>query len=472
MSKPAFTIRPYKSTARPHLKYVVRGKIQGHPRVRKFFESKAEAETFARIRNQELMNQGAAHVAFPDWLRVMAQRCNERLSAIGKTLDDATDAFIAQFSINRVSIPLAQLFDECEAAKRKAGLSDNYCRRFRYLKTRFAAAFPGKLASEITRKDVSGWLTNGLDGLSPKSKNHQRIALMTAFKYAIDREYVRENPVIGTETFKLVQHEIGILTPEQLTKLLSVADPRVLPALAINAFAGIRVAEVARLEWKDIDLDGGYITVRAVHAKSAQRRIVKIQPCLDAWLRPFVKSSGKVITSWKTFDMLKRKSHRAAGLNWQQNAPRHSFASYHLAMFKNAAELALEMGHRHTGLIFAHYREVVRPGEAAKYFAITPQAMLKAGIEIAAFTPQAYHWYREPSLQQWNNGEYWVVYLHDRHRNRKLFKKQSDAQALCDQLNARDLATELKREALEITPNVVQMFGASGAPAAAAAAAS
>jgi len=44
------------------------------------------------------------------------------------------------------------------------------------------------------------------------------------------------------------------------------------------------------------------------------------------------------------------------------NALRHSFASCHLAHFKDAAVLALETGHTDSGMIFDHYREA---GEAA-----------------------------------------------------------------------------------------------------------
>jgi len=45
--------------------------------------------------------------------------------------------------------------------------------------------------------------------------------------------------------------------------------------------------------------------------------------------------------------------------HWPHNALRHSFASYHLARFKDAAALALEMGHTTTTMIFKHYRQVV-----------------------------------------------------------------------------------------------------------------
>jgi integrase len=63
----------------------------------------------------------------------------------------------------------------------------------------------------------------------------------------------------------------------------------------------------------------------------------------------------------------------AAGImEWPDNALRHSFASYHLAHFKNAAATALELGHHDSRITFAHYRELVKPKEAERYWNIRP----------------------------------------------------------------------------------------------------
>ena len=48
------------------------------------------------------------------------------------------------------------------------------------------------------------------------------------------------------------------------------------------------------------------------------------------------------------------------------------FASYHLAHFKDAASTALELGHHYSRITFAHYRELVKPKEAERYWDITP----------------------------------------------------------------------------------------------------
>jgi hypothetical protein len=68
---------------------------------------------------------------------------------------------------------------------------------------------------------------------------------------------------------------------------------------------------------------------------------------------------------------------------WPQNALRHSFGSYHLARFNDAAKLALEMGNS-PATIFRHYRQLVKPKEAERYWKIAPAP---AGKKVVQFAP-------------------------------------------------------------------------------------
>lgn len=166
---------------------------------------------------------------------------------------------------------------------------------------------------------------------------------------------------------------MGILSVEQTARLLTSAPQSLIPYLTIGAFAGLRAAEVERLEWDRIDLDSGFIEVAAKNSKTARRRLVKILPNLQAWLTPFRGISGLVIPAnlrWLLVD-----AREQAGISqWPSNALRHSYASYHLAHFNDAAALALQMGHTNTAMIFQHYREVVKPKNAARFWEIMPSA--------------------------------------------------------------------------------------------------
>ena len=62
---------------------------------------------------------------------------------------------------------------------------------------------------------------------------------------------------------------------------------------------------------------------------------------------------------------------------------RHSFGSYHFAGHHNAALTAAEMGHRgNTQTLFAHYRALVKPKDAARYWEIKPSLESKRVIAL------------------------------------------------------------------------------------------
>jgi integrase len=87
------------------------------------------------------------------------------------------------------------------------------------------------------------------------------------------------------------------------------------------------------------------------------------------------------------YRVLLESAREAAGIEqWPQNGLRHSFASYHLARFNDAAALALELGHTNSNLVFQHYRQLVRPKQAERYWKI---AFVASSKKIAVFSPSA-----------------------------------------------------------------------------------
>jgi integrase len=77
-----------------------------------------------------------------------------------------------------------------------------------------------------------------------------------------------------------------------------------------------------------------------------------------------------------------------AKIKWPANALRHSFASYHLAQFKNAAATAAELGHTSPTMLYKHYREVVRPDAAAQWWQVMPPADYG---NVVAFSAEVRH---------------------------------------------------------------------------------
>ena len=163
----------------------------------------------------------------------------------------------------------------------------------------------------------------------------------------------------------------GILTPSQAAFLLEESkDSDLLAFHAIGLFAGLRAAEIKALDWRDVDLAGGFIDVGAKISKTRSRRLVPIVHNLLAWLQPIARASGRIVGP----NLRKRHeaARRRAGIkDWPDNAMRHSYVSNRLAATGNSAQVALESGHDQA-ILFRHYRELVKPKDAQRFFEILP----------------------------------------------------------------------------------------------------
>jgi integrase len=150
--------------------------------------------------------------------------------------------------------------------------------------------------------------------------------------------------------------------------------------LAIGAFAGVREAEIKRLDWSEVDLARGHIEIKAAKAKSARRRIVPIQLNLAGWLRPYAGRSGRVVPTGAR-RKLDRVREQAGLARWPQNGLRHSFASYRLAAIHDGPRVSAELGHTSPQMLYGTYRELVHPEEAERYWKIGPE--VEAGKVVA-----------------------------------------------------------------------------------------
>jgi integrase len=59
---------------------------------------------------------------------------------------------------------------------------------------------------------------------------------------------------------------------------------------------------------------------------------------------------------------------------WPDDVLRHSYGSYHLAKYRNAALTAEQMGHKNARMLYTHYREVVKEAsDIEEFWKLTPE---------------------------------------------------------------------------------------------------
>jgi integrase len=368
--KPTLKGLPYRH---PKYKFVV--DLRAFGKGRKFFKTRTEAEAEALRQRTLLERHSRALIGLSQ--REMSEiiEAKQKLAEYGETISDAVKHRVDYLErIRRCKITVAQLADEVIEAKRRDGMSADYLSDLQLRLRRFCRDFGNRPIAGITVEELDNWLRD-LDG-SPKSRANYRANVAVMFSYAVKRRMLDFNPVLHTAKPKLIDRPPDIFTVNQLQGLLEAATRTahdVVPMLAIGAFAGLREAEIQRLDWSEVDLARGHIEVKAAKAKSARRRIVPIQPNLAGWLRPYAGRSGRVVPAGAR-RKLDRVREEAGLARWPQNGLRHSFASYRLAAIHDAPRVAAELGHTSPQMLYSTYRELVLPEEAERYWKLTPAA--------------------------------------------------------------------------------------------------
>ena len=297
----------------------------------------------------------------------------------GDRIVEAAKDFIRRNPAKREPRTVRQVADELIALKIKRNASDRYIEDLNLRLAKVATVFASDIAN-ITTGEIQTWL----DGMkaSPRSVKNFRDTANSLFKFAEARGYIArgENPVNRTEKVETRNNEvITIYTPTELHRLIEAAPVSFKPIIALQAFAGLRSAEIMRLDFADIKLERGHIELGAHKTKTATRRLVPITANLAQWLAPHALKSGKVFRHSRAYFHEMQRNISAATANdgkkiveWKHNALRHSFVSYRVADTGDVPRVALESGNS-PAMIFENYREVVDTKAAKAWFAIAPE---------------------------------------------------------------------------------------------------
>ena len=289
---------------------------------------------------------------------------------------------------------VADVVTELLAVKKSRGASERYLGDLRGRLDKFTITFQ-KDARDVTTAEIQEWLD--AQKLGTQSYANNRRVLSVLFEFCVARGYASDSPVAGVENIKVHNGEIEIFTPSEIARLLAAASEDFLPSLVLGAFAGLRSAEVERLDWKDIHLAERHIIIGKDAAKTASRRVVPIADNLAAWLAltPEAKRTGKI---WKGGWLYKEqqvcanateiKANAAKGIpakaavKWKSNALRHSFATYSFALSNDAGRIAGIMGNS-PAIVNRHYRQLTTPAVAQKWFSVYPPGTVQPSPAVS-----------------------------------------------------------------------------------------
>jgi integrase len=293
---------------------------------------------------------------------------------------------------------VAEVAAEFIANQEEAGWSKIYLRDLRIrLGQQFATAFAMPMAAltgPLVQSYIYG-LKNTRTGKPAcgRTKGNMLRCVVSLANFARRRKYVPAELAEELSEIPAPKKEpvsIGIYTTHEITALLDAAPADLIPALAIAAFAGLRMSEVSRLDWRDIRLDERHIIVEPRKSKTGEGRQVPIADNLAAWLAPHARPFGPVNPATEDgsdvgnslSNRLERLKARAR-VKGKRNGFRHSYVSYRVAILKDVPAVALECGNSPV-VIFKSYRKLVNEAQGRAWFAVAPTKAASNVIPLPA----------------------------------------------------------------------------------------
>jgi integrase len=331
-------------------------------------------------------NEGIGNASASRLVEIVRDYATARASLLpGVTLAETAQFYKQKHPVNMPRRSVAEVVAEFIADRRSAGCSAVHVHDLETRLGQFSKAFVLPILA-VSAPLVQQWIY-GLKNQKTKrataarTKENMLRQIVSLFNFARRQKYVPAELALELSEISTPRKQhapIGIYTPDEMRAILAATDPAIVPALAITAFAGLRLAEVSRLDWRDVRLSEKLIVVGAENAKTAARRLVPICDNLAAWLTPHAKRFGPLNPCGEQVnnvgnalgDRFERAAARAK-VKWKRNGFRHSYISYRVATLKDVPAVALECGNS-PQVIFSNYRALATDAEAKAWFSILP----------------------------------------------------------------------------------------------------
>ncbi len=190
------------------------------------------------------------------------------------------------------SSPLHKWLDEfCYQARLSA--KNSYIERSRAVLSKFFQYSEVVRASQITNLAVGRYLTHLYDeGSSLNTIGNYRSHLSRFGEFLKDAGALRINPCSGIRLRHPDEKLPRYLNKSELKKVLQLARQQgIQPQVALAVYTGLRLGELRRLQWADVDFNGRYLVVKK--AKSKRPRAVPLSALATKALKQQRRKTAK-----------------------------------------------------------------------------------------------------------------------------------------------------------------------------------
>lgn len=375
-------IKPGSNTLPCEWMVCVGKRLSGRKRERRFFRSLRDARAYCAQVEEIAERHGRAilGLAQEDLIQLAASR--PRIEAAGVDVATVIEAGLAAIRSKQepVGPPLAELRDAYLATKTRL----SYRKAQSYSVDRFLRDFGGRHLADIQTDELEHWIDQMRTG--PVNKRNIRRDMRMFLAWVGNRLRLPWNPIAAMRKPPKHRSPVAIYSVDEAARLLAAShELKFLEFYALALFSGVRVEEITgrrydewrRLPWSAINVEQSEILLDSRIAKTEVARPIRIHEPLTAWLPLLSATTGYVVTQTRRLvRALREKVHERAGVAWRRNALRHTYASYHAAHHRQPGELRMQLGHDIEDVLWRHYITTVSRAEAARYWSLTPEAVL------------------------------------------------------------------------------------------------
>ena len=184
----------------------------------------------------------------------------ELVKQLLRDLDDSSDTVI-----EGCQLTLGKYFDRWLESAAKPRLTERTFSDYEDLARRYIRPFMGnKKLSDVRPLDIQALYSSMQErGLSARTVRYTHAVLTSALKQAVRWGILIRNPASMVDLPKLYRKEMKALSPDEATRfLLAAREDRWGLVFTLALVTGMRPEEYLGLQWKDVDLDHGIITVQ------------------------------------------------------------------------------------------------------------------------------------------------------------------------------------------------------------------
>jgi integrase len=306
----------------------------------------------------------------------------------GHTLVEAIDGFLSGVaSVKRVD--LKQAIEELITSRQlktvsRDGKRPHLSPEWHYILTKwwreFANTFPNDKVCDLTKEKIALYINAHTD-VSTRTRNGRRDAVKMLLKWCTSRDYLsRNHRLFEEDSMKKENQDVEVIefyTPKELRMMLDCASQRtqykpLFAVIALGGLAGIRLQEIARLNWEDVFRVPKHVEITATKSKTRSRRLVEVVPSLAKWLKDFIGETGLIWNdTLDAFHTLFGQMLDELGIPRRRNGLRHAFGSFHYALHGDENYTAQQMGNS-PSMVHGHYKGLATRAEAKKWFAVCP----------------------------------------------------------------------------------------------------